>query len=70
MAAINERHCDASPVYGLDLHKAVQLKQHTSNRFVGALLHQYPRDCMCSHLQSLVLTPTCRLNQRKPITER
>jgi E1A-binding protein p400 len=71
MANTNEHHCEASPVYGLDLHRAVRVCCGTDERFVGAMLHQYGgRQTMSTVLKEVIKTPADRLRERKNLTDR
>ena len=67
---MNERHSEASPIYGLDLHDAVKVTDHTSRRIVGALLHQYGEHELCGVLNDIVKTPERRISERKNISNR
>ena len=67
MARMNERHCDASPVYGLDLHEAVRIVN--KGTFVAAMAYS-GNNCQCEILQKMIKTPKSRLAERTPITDR
>ena len=70
MASTNEHHCSATPVYGLDLHRAVTVGGG-GGRFLGAMLHQYGGcKLKTSALKEMVKTPTTRLSERKNLTDR
>lgn len=69
-ALMNERHADIFPVYGLDLHHAVKVCTCPSERFIGALMHQYKRHTYSDVLNDMIKTPARRLKERKSLSDR